>query len=406
MHRDIKPGNIMLVADHRDEDVRVLDFGIAKIFDADDDPTQLTVSGRAIGTPSYMSPEQVRGKVAGPATDIYSAGVLLFHLLTGHKPFIGESVFDIYRQHLEDEPDTGRHAIPEPLAKVIRRAMAKDPEARFSSASGMRTALALAAQIANVPVHAIHQGADTVESGPPIALVDEISDVSDAAPAERPPQPEATHRGLAIVGALIALAVLLFALPWRGPAIPSTAATTAVIANAAGPRDARPPVPLDHDTAPPMPDTGPDTGAPDAEADAVVDARPLRTRSRRPRARPKRRVERPQWRQEIERARDAKRTFRYREAESRLNKAHALAPAELLPLLELGKLYLGQKRFRLAESVFMQARERHPRHEETLFLLARAKNARGTDTYLYLYRQEFPGGRFADEVARLLAPGG
>ncbi len=209
VHRDIKPGNIMLVRDDDGEDVRVLDFGIAKVFDSEGDPTQLTASGRAIGTPSYMSPEQIKGREIGPATDIYSTGVLLFHLLAGRKPFRGESIFDVYRAHLEDRPPTREAGIPDPLGYVILRAMAKDPADRFPTATDMRGALWSALQAAEPTARSAAWVRDTVESAPPAAWVG-VRDPADSSDTWRQPSSWWPRRLAVACIALLSFAALVW----------------------------------------------------------------------------------------------------------------------------------------------------------------------------------------------------
>lgn len=127
IHRDIKPGNIML----DDEGFAVvMDFGIAKVKDVDD----LTASGMTVGTPFYMSPEQFSNRALDGRADQYSLGVVAFELLTGRRPFIGNSIPQILRGHLlESPPDVRdfRPDCPAPVAEAVQRMLAKSPEERF-----------------------------------------------------------------------------------------------------------------------------------------------------------------------------------------------------------------------------------------------------------------------------------
>ena len=127
VHRDVKPGNIML----DDEGYTVvMDFGIAKVKDAD----ELTASGMTLGTPFYMSPEQFSTGPLDGRSDQYSLGVLAFELLTGHRPFKGDSMPEVLRGHLlEVPPDVRelRRDCPEVLAQAIKRMLAKSPDDRF-----------------------------------------------------------------------------------------------------------------------------------------------------------------------------------------------------------------------------------------------------------------------------------
>lgn len=133
VHRDIKPENIML-ADTGE--VKVADFGLARV--ADQSATlNLTQVGVTMGTPLYMSPEQVEGKPLDGRSDIYSFGVTCHHMLTGQPPFHGESPLAVAVQHLHKEPpslEAARPDLPAALCRVVQRAMAKQPADRFATA--------------------------------------------------------------------------------------------------------------------------------------------------------------------------------------------------------------------------------------------------------------------------------
>ncbi|MBI3943897.1 MAG: protein kinase [Chloroflexi bacterium] len=138
IHRDVKPGNIIWNA----ANVPVLtDFGIAK--SATGGPN-LTASGMTYGTPGYVSPEQARGQTLTAATDIYSLGVVLYELITGHPPFTAPSPMEVVLQHIQAWPEpmkTFRVDVPADVEAVVQRAMAKDPSARYSRATDMAAAL-------------------------------------------------------------------------------------------------------------------------------------------------------------------------------------------------------------------------------------------------------------------------
>ena len=146
VHRDIKPDNIMI---RRDGYVKVLDFGVAKMSgrpDSSVDPEAatralvVTDAGAVMGTVSYMSPEQAGGGVVDARTDIWSLGVVIFEMLTGHLPFKGKSASHTVVSILDDEPAPLAQYLadaPEPLQEVISDALAKDPEARFQTAKQM-----------------------------------------------------------------------------------------------------------------------------------------------------------------------------------------------------------------------------------------------------------------------------
>ncbi len=134
IHRDIKPSNILLTGEGT---VKVADFGIARIIEEDDlaggEP------GEIVGSARYMSPEQLRGDDAKPESDIYSAGVLLYHCLTGRPPFSGD-VRSLARQHMHEEPTPPsliNKKITPGMEAVILKALEKDPQKRYPSAAAM-----------------------------------------------------------------------------------------------------------------------------------------------------------------------------------------------------------------------------------------------------------------------------
>ena len=133
VHRDVKPGNILLANDGHP---RVADFGIARATGEQ----SLTGTGTSLGSVDYFSPEQARGEPATAASDIYALGVVLYEMLTGSRPFSGETEYAIAVARVgaaPPDPRAVRPEIPKPLAAVVQRAMAIDPAARFGSAAEM-----------------------------------------------------------------------------------------------------------------------------------------------------------------------------------------------------------------------------------------------------------------------------
>jgi len=133
IHRDIKPENILLT---RKGEVKVTDFGLSRCFADDAPPTNLTQSGVTMGTPLYMSPEQVEGKPVDPRTDIYSFGVTAYYMLAGHPPFRGQTAFEVAVQHVQQEPPPlaqVRPDLPAELLTLVHKLMAKNPQDRFQT---------------------------------------------------------------------------------------------------------------------------------------------------------------------------------------------------------------------------------------------------------------------------------
>src|SRR5262245_4365022 len=133
VHRDIKPENILL---SRKGEVKVTDFGLSRSF-ATDTPIHLTQSGVTMGTPLYMSPEQVRGQTVDPRSDIYSFGVTCYHMLAGEPPFRGATAFDVALQHVQGEVRplaSIRPDLPPDLCAIVHTMMARRPEDRYQSA--------------------------------------------------------------------------------------------------------------------------------------------------------------------------------------------------------------------------------------------------------------------------------
>ncbi|MCC7038902.1 MAG: protein kinase [Burkholderiales bacterium] len=143
IHRDVKPGNIMRVADSNT--IKVADFGICRIDDSEaTDVTQQTQIGNVLGTPHYMSPEQVIGEKVDSRSDLFSAGVVLYQLLTGHLPFEGDTLISVaYKITKTDPPslDKVRADLPLSLRRVIERALKKQPDKRFQSGEEFAQAL-------------------------------------------------------------------------------------------------------------------------------------------------------------------------------------------------------------------------------------------------------------------------
>ncbi|HUJ28468.1 MAG TPA: protein kinase [Myxococcales bacterium] len=147
VHRDLKPSNFFLLENADEPDyLKVLDFGLVKVFGNDEVSEQLTGGGLVLGTPHYMAPEQARGRACDQRSDIYSLGVVLFLMLSGHVPFDGASAVDVHLAHATLPVPLLRTAHPDlaispQLEAVVAKCMAKKPEDRFRSMDELLSAL-------------------------------------------------------------------------------------------------------------------------------------------------------------------------------------------------------------------------------------------------------------------------
>ncbi|WP_295028425.1 Stk1 family PASTA domain-containing Ser/Thr kinase [uncultured Mobiluncus sp.] len=148
VHRDIKPGNVMITTTGK---IKVMDFGIARALS--DSQATMTQTDAVVGTAQYLSPEQARGEQVDARSDLYSAGCLLFELLTGQPPFKGDSAVAVAFQHVSQLPPLPSSIapdIPESLDRVVMKALAKDREERYPDAAHMRADLQASLRGGNV----------------------------------------------------------------------------------------------------------------------------------------------------------------------------------------------------------------------------------------------------------------
>ncbi len=138
VHRDVKPGNVLITDDGQ---VKVTDFGIARAMNTEE---SLTQTGAVMGTATYFSPEQAEGLGVDSRSDIYSMGVVLFEMVTGRPPFLGESPVAVASKHVRDNPPAPRELnpqIPPTFEAIILKSMAKDPAHRYATAEDLRADL-------------------------------------------------------------------------------------------------------------------------------------------------------------------------------------------------------------------------------------------------------------------------
>ncbi len=138
VHCDVKPANVLLAPGGM---VKIGDFGVARLAEATSQGPSATVAG----TPRYMSPEQARGRPTTAATDVYSAGIVLYEMLAGEPPFATGSPVELGLRHLQDQPDPLPTRVPRALRDVVERALAKEPGERYRDGTEMAAALRAAA---------------------------------------------------------------------------------------------------------------------------------------------------------------------------------------------------------------------------------------------------------------------
>jgi serine/threonine-protein kinase len=266
IHRDIKPDNIVLAdVEGAGDHARLLDFGLAKLSDSES--ASWSTASVAVGTPSYMSPEQARGETVDARTDLYSCGIVLFEMLTGAKPFVADRPLEVLRMHLEEPPPrlagvSPTRRFPAELEALVAGLLEKDPQRRHRDARATIDALDAIERLPGFSEPPLiieaskRRRDDAVERDRPVALVSE------------PPRSAWPTIALVASAAVALVIAVVAAVIWFGgdldPAEPKPSSTLADAAPRALPPpapDARAPLvaPLDASVRP----------------DASIDARPM-----------------------------------------------------------------------------------------------------------------------------------
>ncbi len=153
LHRDLKPGNIMLLKEGDRYKVKLVDFGVAKLLPGTGRTVdKMTATGEIFGSPLYMSPEQCMGQSLDVRSDIYALGCVVYQTLTGKLPFVGDSLFEVVMQHVNVLPPTFAHvapdvAIPEKLEKLVFRSISKERTLRFNTVQDFKVALMMISRV-------------------------------------------------------------------------------------------------------------------------------------------------------------------------------------------------------------------------------------------------------------------
>jgi beta-lactam-binding protein with PASTA domain/tRNA A-37 threonylcarbamoyl transferase component Bud32 len=211
VHRDVKPGNVMITPQGT---VKVMDFGIARAVS--DSAATMTSTAAVIGTAQYLSPEQARGEGVDARSDVYSAGCLLYELVTGTPPFTGDSPVAVAYQHVREDPRTPSSInpeIPPELDAILLKAMSKNPANRYQSAADMRSDLMRAIagqQVEATPVMSDAEKTTLITNGRLHGYADDRwDDDEDARRRKRRGIIAAVVAGVLVLAGLITLLVVL-----------------------------------------------------------------------------------------------------------------------------------------------------------------------------------------------------
>jgi serine/threonine protein kinase len=230
IHRDIKPGNVMLTPSG---DVKVMDFGIARAIS--DASSTMTQTAAVVGTAQYLSPEQARGEPVDSRSDVYSAGCLLYELLTGRPPFVGDSPVAVAYQHVREQaapPSDHDTDLPPEIDAIVMKSLAKRVEDRYQSAAAMRGDIER-----YLAGHPVHVAAPPPPVEPPTTVTRPTTVVTPVLPPEEEYEDDdrGTRPGLLVFLAILLLIVLglaayllpkMFASPSDQVQVPSLSGLT------------------------------------------------------------------------------------------------------------------------------------------------------------------------------------
>jgi serine/threonine-protein kinase len=167
IHRDVKPANVMLAGGR----AKLMDFGVAHYTDPQGEELEATRAGTLVGTPAYMSPEQIQGQPVDRRSDIFSAGIVLYQMLTWSKPFQG-TPWELAKKIVEDDPvwPSALVQVPADLDRVVARALSKTPELRYPTARAFAEALERVAQVASAAEKEFWDGVKDSDDAEEVAL--------------------------------------------------------------------------------------------------------------------------------------------------------------------------------------------------------------------------------------------
>ncbi|MGV0362866.1 protein kinase domain-containing protein [Corynebacterium minutissimum] len=204
VHRDIKPGNLMITQNGQ---VKITDFGIAKAAAA----VPLTRTGMVVGTAQYVSPEQAQGYEVGPASDVYSLGVVGYEMLAGNRPFSGDSSVSVALAHISQAPEPLSTSISAPTRELIGLALRKDPNTRFADGNEFTNAISAVRQGQRPPQPKSAALAPLAAEPSPSASTEMLGNMANPTtvrPATQPPEAEPpAKKGGFGTGLLIAVAI-------------------------------------------------------------------------------------------------------------------------------------------------------------------------------------------------------